>query len=126
MNDNDLYSFADDFEPEDFDDVERRFRAHEKRNEAMKNHPAGSKTKTTRLSDETNAYIGLHVLKFFFVILPLALLFTGIAVVPAIEAIFSTEIGYWTAFFLLMTIRWLILQPRNGLLLRNLSEQKGR
>lgn len=121
MSDN-LYNFADDFEPEDFDDVERRFRERYSR----KNHPAGSKAKTTRLSDETNAYIGLHVLKFLFVILPLALLLTGIAVVPAIEAIFHTEIGYWTAFFLLMTIRWLILQPRNGHLLRELSEQKGR
>lgn len=122
MND-DLYNFAEDFEPEDFDDVQRRFRERESR----KNHPAGSKTTAkNRLSDETNAYIGLHVLKFLFVIIPLTLLFTGIAVVPAIEAIFKTEIGYWTAFFLLMTIRWLILQPRNGLLLRNLSEQKGR
>ena len=123
MNDDDFYTFDEYSEMKDFDDVQRRFRERESR----KNHPAGSKTTTkNRLSDETNSYIGLHVLKFLFVIIPLTLLFTGIAVVPAIEAIFKTEIGYWTAFFLLMTIRWLILQPRNGLLLRNLSEQKGR
>lgn len=119
----DFYTFDEYSKMKEFD---RRLLEHESRKEAMNNHPAGSKAKTTRLSDETNAYIGLHVLKFLFVIIPLTLLFTGIAVVPAIEAIFKTEIGYWTAFFLLMTIRWLILQPRNGLLLRNLSEQKGR
>lgn len=123
MNDDDFYTFDEYSEMKEFD---RRLLEHESRKEAMNNHPAGKTTAKNRLSDETNAYIGLHVLKFLFVIIPLTLLFTGIAVVPAIEAIFNTEIGYWTAFFLLMTIRWLILQPRNGLLLRNLSEQKGR
>lgn len=123
MNDDDFYTFDEYSKMKEFD---RRLLEHESRKEAMNNHPAGKTTTKNRLSDETNAYIGLHVLKFLFVIIPLTLLFTGIAVVPAIEAIFKTEIGYWTAFFLLMTIRWLILQPRNGLLLRNLSEQKGR
>lgn len=115
MND-DIYSFDKDFEPGDFEDVQRRFRDHEDRKETMKKHPAGKDTKTNppRLSDETNTYLGLAIFRFFFIILPLALLFTGIAVVPATEAIFNTEIGFWTAFFLLMTIRWLILQPRNN------------
>ena len=85
--------------------------------EAVKRHISDTKTTKTnppRLSDETNTYLGLAIFRFIFVILPLALLLTGIAVVPAVEAIFNTEIGYWTAFFLLMTIRWLILQPRNN------------
>lgn len=97
--------------------------------EAMKKHPAGkndTKTNPPRLSDETNTYLGMAVFRFIFVILPLALLLTGIAVVPATEAIFNTEIGFWTAFFLLMTIRWLVLQPRNNLFLWKLYEQKGR
>lgn len=125
---NDIYSFDKDFEPEDFDELQRRFRDHEDREEAMKKHPAGKDTKTNppRLSDETNTYLGMAVFRFIFVILPLALLLTGIAVVPATEAIFNTEIGFWTAFFLLMTIRWLILQPRNNLFLWKLYEQKGR
>lgn len=125
MTDN-IYSFAEDFDPEEFKDVMRRFRDHEARKEAMKKHPAGKKTTTPRLSDETNPYLGMAVFRFIFVILPLALLLTGIAVVPATEAIFNTEIGFWTAFFLLMTIRWLILQPRNNLFLWKLYEQKGR
>ena len=107
----------------------RRFR-DEGREEAMKKHPSGKTAAETttknRLSDETNTYLGMAVFRFIFVILPLALLLTGIAVVPATEAIFNTEIGFWTAFFLLMTIRWLILQPRNNLFLWKLYEQKGR
>lgn len=92
---------------------------------------AGNAAKATRaapprLSDETNTYLGLTVFRFLFVVIPLALLLTGIAVVPAVEAIFSTEIGYWTAFFFLMTIRWLILQPRNNLFLWKIYEQRGR
>lgn len=108
-------------------DAMRRFREHEARKEAMKKHPA-SKTATENttkslLSDEMNTYLSLTIFKFFFVVIPLALLFTGIAVVPAIEAIFSTEIGYWTAFFFLMTIRWLILQPRNSAFLEKVYEE---
>lgn len=124
----DIYSFDKDFEPGDFEDVQRRFRDHEDRKEAMKKHPAGKGTKTNppHLSDETNTYLGMAIFRFIFVTIPLALLLTGIAVVPATEAIFNTEIGFWTAFFLLMTIRWLILQPRNNLFLWKLYEQKGR
>lgn len=115
----DIYSFHEDFKPEDFDDVQRRF----KEREAKKKHPAGSKN---RLSSETSDYLGLAVFRFLFVVVPLALLLTGIAVVPAIEAIFHTEIGYWTAFFLLMAIRWLILQPRNSVFLWKAHEERGR
>lgn len=137
MADN-IYSFADDFDPEEFKDVMRRFREHEKRKEAMKKHPtaetaAGNAAKATentkattkkrRLSTETNDFLGLAVFRFFFIVIPLALLFTGIAVVPAVEAIFNTEIGFWTAFFLLMTIRWLILQPRNNIFLWKAYEE---
>lgn len=122
----DIYSFHEDFEPEDFEDVQRRFRAYEDRKEAMKDHPATNATKATpkkRLSAETSDFLGLAVFRFFFIVIPLALLLTGIAVVPAIEAIFNTEIGYWTAFFLLMTIRWLILQPRNNIFLWKAYEE---
>lgn len=120
----DIYNFADDLEPEDFRDVQRRFRAHEERKEAMKKHPAGTKaTAKKRLSAETSDFFGLAVFRFFFIVIPLALLLTGIAVVPAIEAIFNTEIGYWTAFFFLMTIRWLILQPRNNVFLWKAYEE---
>lgn len=126
MTDDNFYTFDEYSERKAFDELQRRFRDHEDREEAMKKHPAGKGTKTPRLSDETNTYLGLAIFRFFFIILPLALLLTGIAVVPATEAIFNTEIGFWTAFFLLMTIRWLILQPRNNLFLWKLYEQKGR
>ena len=92
--------------------------------EAVKRHISATKTtRKNRLSDETSDYLGLAVFRFFFIVVPLALLLTGIAVVPAVEAIFNTEIGFWTAFFLLMTIRWLILQPRNNLFLWKLYEE---
>lgn len=117
------YSFNKDLDPEEFRNAMRRFR-DEGREEAMKKHPAGKTTpKKRRLSDETNDYLSLAVFRFLFVVIPLALLFTGIAVVPAIEAIFNTEIGYWTAFFFLMTIRWLTLQPRNSTFLWKIYEE---
>lgn len=120
----DIYTVAEDFDPEDFKYTMRQFRAYEARKEAMKEHPATKTTsKKRRLSSETNDYLGLSVFRFFFVVVPLALLLTGIAVVPAIEAIFNTEIGYWTAFFLLMTIRWLTLQPRNNTFLWKVYEE---
>lgn len=121
----DIYSFDKDFDPVEFRNVMRRFR-DEAREDAMRKHPAGKTTKTTtknRLSNEAN---DLAVFRFLFVVIPLALLFAGLAVVPAIEAIFNTEIGYWTAFFLLMTIRWLTLQPRNNLFLWKVREQGSR
>ena len=111
--------FSEDFNAGEFEDVQRRFREHEDRKKAMKKHPA----RTPQLSDETNTYLGLAIFRFIFVIIPLALLLTGIAVVPAVEAIFNTEIGFWTAFFLLMTLRWLILQPRNSNFLWKIYEE---
>ena len=112
---NDFNISAENFNSGDFKEEQRRIRARE----AMKKRPAS----TPRLSDETNTYLGLAVFRFIFIILPLALLLTGIAVVPATEAIFNTEIGFWTAFFLLMTIRWLILQPRNSNFLWKIYEE---
>lgn len=118
----DIYNFDKDFDPVEFRNVMRRFR-DECREEAMKKHPAGksaaeSASKTSpdqkQLRNEASAYIGLAIVWFLFVTIPLALLFAGIAVVPATEAIFNTEIGYWTAFFLLLTLRWLIPRPRNN------------
>ena len=117
MSDN-LYDFAEDFEPEDFDDVQRRFRTREER---MK-----GRTPPSRLSSETTDNLGLAVFRFLFVVVPLALLLTGIAVVPATEAIFNVEIGYWTAFFLLMTIRWLSLQPSNNVFLWKINQRGSR
>lgn len=118
MNDDNFYTFDEYSERKAFDELQRRFRDHEDREEAMKKHPAGKKTTTQRVSDEASAYIGLVVLEFLFVTIPLALLLTGIAVVPATEAIFNTEIGFWTAFFLLMTLRWLIPRPRKRVLFK--------
>lgn len=67
-----------------------------------------------QLRSEASAYVGLAIVWFFFITIPLALLFAGLAVVPVTEAIFNIEIGYWTAFFLLLTLRWLIPRPRNN------------
>lgn len=122
MTDN-IYSFDKDFEPEDFEDVQRRFRDHEDGEEAVKKHPAGKSTpKTPRVSNEASAYIGLSILWFFFVTIPLALLFAGLAVVPFTGAVFGTDLGFWTAFFVLATLRWLIPRPRNNAFI----EKRGR
>ena len=100
--------FSEDFNSGDFE-------------EAMKNHPAGTKTtkaNPARLTEEETARVGLAVLEFLFITVPLALLLAGLAVVPVTEAILNTEIGFWTAFFLLMTLRWLIPRPRKSVLIR--------
>lgn len=120
MNDDNFYTFDEYSERKAFDELQRRFRDNEDREEAMKKHPAGkSATKTTqRVSDEASAYIGLVVLEFLFLTVPLALLLAGLVVVPVTEAIFNVEIGFWTAFLLLMTLRWLIPRPRKRVLFR--------
>lgn len=84
----------------------------------MKKHSTGKTTKTPRVSDEASAYIGLVVLEFLFVTVPLALLFAGLAVVPFTGAVFGTDLGFWTAFFVLGTLRWLIPRPRKSVLMR--------
>ena len=120
MNDDNFYTFDEYSERKAFDELQRRFRDNEDREEAMKKHPAGkSATKTTqRVSDEASAYIGLVVLEFLFVTVPLALLFAGLAVVPFTGAVFGTDLGFWTAFFVLGTLRWLIPRPRKRVLFR--------
>ena len=124
MND-DIYSFDKDFEPGDFEDVTRRFRD----NEAREKHPAGkSATKTVpsnRVTEEEKAHAGLAVLKFLFVTIPLALLFAGLAVVPFTGAVFGTDLGFWTAFFVLGTLRWLIPRPRKSVFMEKISEKRG-
>lgn len=109
MNDDDLYTFDE----------------YSKMKKAMENHPAGKDT-PPKLSDETNTYIGLAVLKFLFVTIPLALLFAGLAVVPFTGAVFGTDLGFWTAFFVLATLRWLIPRSRKQVPLEKLYAKKGR
>ena len=121
----DIYSFDEGFEPEDFEDVQRRFREYADRKETVKKHPAG-KTATPQLSDEANTYLGLAVFRFLFVTIPLALLFAGLAVQPLFETAWGIDLGFWTAFLLLMTLRWLIPRPRKAVPLEKLYEQKGR
>ena len=120
MNDDNFYTFDEYSERKAFNELQRRFRDHEDGEETMKKHPAGkSATKTTqRVSDEASAYIGLVVLEFLFVTVPLALLFAGLAVVPFTGAVFGTDLGFWTAFFVLATLRWLIPRPRKRVLMR--------
>lgn len=128
MND-DIYSFDKDFEPGDFEDVQRRFRDNEDREEAMKKHPAGTKaTKTTtpQVSDEAKNFVGANVFKFFFVTIPMALLFAGLAVQPLLEAAWGIDLGFWTAFFVLATLRWLIPRPSKKILVQPFSVKKGR
>ena len=122
MSDDNFYTFDEYSERKAFDELQRRFSDNEDREETMKKHPAGkSATKTVpsnRLTDETNTYIGLTVVKFLFVTIPLALLFAGLAVVPFTGAVFGTDLGFWTAFFVLGTLRWLIPRPRKSVLMR--------
>jgi len=125
MNDDDFYTFDEYSERKAFDELQRRFRDNEDREETMKKHPAGKiATKavpSNRLTEEEKAHAGLAVLKFVFVTIPLALLFAGLAVVPFTGAVFGTDLGFWTAFFVLGTLRWLIPRPRKQVFM-----QKGR
>lgn len=128
--------FSDDFnafdeysEKKAFDELQRRFSDHEDREEAMKKHPAGTKaTKTTtpQVSDEAKNFVGGHVFKFFFVTIPMALLFAGLAVQPLLEAAWGIDLGFWTAFFVLATLRWLIPRPSKKILVQPFSVKKGR
>lgn len=89
--------------------------------EAVKRHISDTKTTKTnpaRLTEEETARVGLAVLEFLFITVPLALLLAGLVVVPVTEAIFNAEIGFWTAFLLLLTLRWLIPRPRKSVLIR--------
>ena len=120
MNDDNFYTFDEYSERKAFNELQRRFRDNEDGEETMKKHPAGkSATKTTqRVSDEASAYIGLVVLEFLFLTVPLALLLAGLAIQPLFEAAWGVDLGFWTAFLLLMTIRWLIPRPRKRVLFR--------
>ena len=122
----DIYSFDEGVKPEDFKDVQRRFREHEARKEAMKKHPASKTTTKNRLSDEANAYIGTSVFKFIFVTTPLAMLFAVLAVQPLLETAWGVDLGFWTAFFLLMALRWLIPRPRRRVLVEEFSPWRER
>ena len=105
--------FSENFDSGDFDDLYRRFSEREARKEATK-----ISSDQKQLRNEASAYVGLAIVWFLFVTIPLALLFAGVAVVPATEAIFNAEIGFWTAFLLLLTLRWLIPRPRKSVLIR--------
>ena len=121
MNDDNFYTFDEYSERKAFDELQRRFRDNEDGEETMKKHPAGksaTKANPARLTEEETARVGLAVLEFLFVTIPLALLFAGLVVVPVTEAIFNAEIGFWTAFLLLLTLRWLIPRPRKSVLIR--------
>ena len=107
MSDN-FYTFDEYSKMKEFD---RRLLEHESRKEAMNNHPAGKST-PLKLSEEASTHLGLAIFKFLFVTIPLALLFAGLAVVPFTGAVFGTDLGFWTAFFVLATLRWLIPRPR--------------
>lgn len=87
--------------------------------EAVKRHIKTTKAApSNRLTEEEKAHAGLAVLKFLFVTIPLALLFAGLAVVPFTGAVFGTDLGFWTAFFVLGTLRWLIPRPRKQVLFK--------
>ena len=106
--------FSENFDSGDFDDLYRRFSEREARKEATKT----TKANPARLTEEETARVGLAVLEFLFITVPLALLLAGLVVVPVTEAIFNAEIGFWTAFLLLLTLRWLIPRPRKSVLIR--------
>lgn len=91
----------------------------------MKKHPTDKTTKTPRLSDEASTYAGLTIFKFFFVTIPLALLLAGLAVQPLFETAWGIDLGFWTAFLLLMTLRWLIPRPRKAVPLEKLYAKEG-
>lgn len=107
--------FSDDFsisaENPDSGDYGEAVKRHIKTTKTTKANPA-------RLTEEETAHVGLAVLKFIFVTIPLALLFAGLAVVPFTGAVFGTDLGFWTAFFVLGTLRWLIPRPRKSVLMR--------
>ena len=128
MNDDNFYTFDEYSERKAFDELQRRFRDNEDREEAMKKHPAGTKaTKTTtpQVSDEAKNFVGANVFKFFFVTIPMALLFAGLAVQPLLEAAWGIDLGFWTAFFVLATLRWLIPRPSKKILVQPFSVKKG-
>lgn len=119
MNDDNFYTFDEYSERKAFNELQRRFRDHEDGEEAVKKHPAGTKAAPkNRLTEEETAHVGLAVLEFIFVTVPLALLLAGLAVVPFTGAVFGTDLGFWTAFFVLATLRWLIPRPRKSVLIR--------
>lgn len=97
--------FSDDFQT--FDEYSK-----------MKKTTQTTKANPARLTEEETARVGLAVLEFLFLTIPLALLLAGLVVVPVTEAIFGTDLGFWTAFLLLLTLRWLIPRPRKRVLMR--------
>ena len=112
---------AENFNSEDFKGEQRRIRARE----AMKKNST-AKTNSSELSDEASTYAGLTIFKFFFVTIPLALLLAGLAVQPLFEVAWGIDLGFWTAFFLLMTLRWLIPRPRKAVPLEKLYAKRGK
>lgn len=128
MNDDDFYTFNEYSERKAFDELQRRFRDNEDREETMKKHPAGKDTKSTsqEVTEEAKTFVGANVFKFFFVTIPMALLFAGLAVQPLLEAAWGIDLGFWTAFFVLATLRWLIPRPSKKILVQPFSVKKGR
>ena len=122
-------AFDKNFKLEDLTEAQRRFRELEVRKEAMEKHPAGAKTAKTNsseLSDEAKTFVGAGIFNFFFVTIPLALLFAGLAVQPLFEAAWGIDLGFWTAFFVLAALRWLIPRPSKRILVEKFSSRKGR
>ena len=115
---------AENFNSEDFKEEQRRIRARE----AMKKNSTGktAKTNSSELSDEAKTFVGAGIFNFFFVTIPLALLFAGLAVQPLFEAAWGIDLGFWTAFFVLAALRWLIPRPSKRILVEKFSSRKGR
>ena len=128
MNDDNFYTFDEYSERKAFNELQRRFRDHEDGEEAVKKNPADKDTTTNppRVSDEAKNFVGANVFKFFFVTIPMALLFAGLAVQPLLEAAWGIDLGFWTAFFVLATLRWLIPRPSKKILVQPFSVKKGR